>query len=148
VIGWKDRPGDNLFTASLVALDPDTGKMKWYFQTSPHDTHDEGFHAGSRAFRTQGASAMSRRALRSGGFFVLDRTNGKAVVSSSIIKSVKNFSGFDSKGVAIPKSRSFPQPDGSIRNEQCDQSGILRVTVPSQVVLCERGSQSRDLLRL
>src|SRR5580698_1124201 len=35
VIADKDRPGDNLFTASLVALDADTGKMKWYFQTSP-----------------------------------------------------------------------------------------------------------------
>src|SRR5678815_1333883 len=34
------RAGDNLFTCSLIALDVDTGKMKWYFQTSAHDTHD------------------------------------------------------------------------------------------------------------
>ncbi len=40
VIAHKNRPGDNLFTASIVALNPDTGKMAWYFQSSPHDTHD------------------------------------------------------------------------------------------------------------
>ncbi len=34
------RPGDNLYAASLVALDPDTGKLKWHFQFTPHDTHD------------------------------------------------------------------------------------------------------------
>jgi PQQ-like domain len=40
VIAWKNRPGANLFTASVVAIHADTGKMAWYFQTSPHDTHD------------------------------------------------------------------------------------------------------------
>jgi alcohol dehydrogenase (cytochrome c) len=40
VIAHKNRAGDNLFTASVVALNADTGKMVWYFQTSPHDTHD------------------------------------------------------------------------------------------------------------
>src|SRR4029078_2623477 len=34
------RPGDNLFTASVVALNPDTGKLAWYYQFTPHDTHD------------------------------------------------------------------------------------------------------------
>ena len=36
----KDRLGDNLYTDSVVALDPDTGKLKWYYQFTPHDTHD------------------------------------------------------------------------------------------------------------
>ena len=40
VIAHANRAGDNLFTASIVALNPDTGKMVWYFQSSPHDTHD------------------------------------------------------------------------------------------------------------
>src|SRR5204863_486713 len=35
-----DRAGDNLYSCSLLALDADTGKMKWYFQFTPHDTHD------------------------------------------------------------------------------------------------------------
>ncbi|MGH9594632.1 MAG: PQQ-binding-like beta-propeller repeat protein, partial [Bryobacteraceae bacterium] len=40
VLAADGRPGDNLFTCSIVALNPDTGKMVWYFQPSPHDTHD------------------------------------------------------------------------------------------------------------
>src|SRR5213078_5382773 len=34
------RPGDNLYTCSVVALDPDTGKLKWHYQFTPHDVHD------------------------------------------------------------------------------------------------------------
>ena len=40
VMAGQSRNGDNLYTASIVALNPDTGKMVWYFQASPHDTHD------------------------------------------------------------------------------------------------------------
>ncbi len=40
VIAHKNRAGDNLYTGSIVALNADTGKMAWYFQSSPHDTHD------------------------------------------------------------------------------------------------------------
>ena len=40
VMAGQSREGDNLYTASVVALNPDTGKMVWYFQYSPHDTHD------------------------------------------------------------------------------------------------------------
>ncbi|MFI5076206.1 MAG: PQQ-binding-like beta-propeller repeat protein, partial [Vicinamibacteria bacterium] len=40
VVAFKNREGANLFTASIVALDADTGKMVWHFQSSPHDTHD------------------------------------------------------------------------------------------------------------
>jgi len=36
----KSRKGDNLYTCSIVAINPDTGKMAWYFQPSPHDVHD------------------------------------------------------------------------------------------------------------
>ena len=113
VIAYKDREGANLFTASLVALDPDTGKMKWYFQTSPHDTHDEDSTQAPVLFES-GGNRYVAQALRSGGFFVLDRTNGKAVVSSSIIKDVKNFKGFDAKGEPIPNPASFPSPNGAI----------------------------------
>ena len=40
VVAFKNREGANLYTASIVALNADTGKMVWYFQSSPHDTHD------------------------------------------------------------------------------------------------------------
>ena len=40
VMAHRNRAGANLFTGSIVALNPDTGKMAWYFQAMPHDTHD------------------------------------------------------------------------------------------------------------
>ena len=40
VFAGQSRKGSNLWTASIVALNPDTGKLVWYFQASPHDTHD------------------------------------------------------------------------------------------------------------
>ena len=40
MLNGDGRKGANLCTCSIVALDPDTGKLKWYFQPSPHDTHD------------------------------------------------------------------------------------------------------------
>ena len=40
VLKGTTRPGDNLYTCSIVALNPDTGKLVWAFQVSPHDTHD------------------------------------------------------------------------------------------------------------
>ena len=56
VIAHKNRAGANLFTGSIVALNPDTGKMAWYFQSSPHDTHDWD--------STQTAGAVRRRDQR------------------------------------------------------------------------------------
>ena len=64
VIAHKNRPGDNLFTASIVALNPDTGKMVWYFQSSPHDTHDwDSTQTAvlSTARSTAGRASSSRR---------------------------------------------------------------------------------------
>ena len=40
VLNGAARPGDNLWTGSILALNPDTGKMAWGFQATPHDTHD------------------------------------------------------------------------------------------------------------
>ncbi|RXH56120.1 PQQ-binding-like beta-propeller repeat protein [Granulicella sibirica] len=81
VLNGRVRPGDNLFTCSIVALDPETGKLVWAFQPSPHDTHDwdaveapvlvDGdFHGKPRK--------MLMQSSRNGYFFVLDRTNGRA----------------------------------------------------------------------
>ncbi len=79
--------GDNLFTSSLVALNVETGKMAWYYQTSPHDTHDwdstqtpilyDGMFNGRMR-------KMIMTATRNGYFFVLDRTTGASLVTSKI----------------------------------------------------------------
>ena len=81
VIAYKNRLGDNLFTASIVALNPDDGKMKWYFQSSPHDTHDRDANQtpilidADYQGRPRKLIAM---ASRSGYYFLLDRATGES----------------------------------------------------------------------
>jgi alcohol dehydrogenase (cytochrome c) len=74
------RPGDNLYTCSLVALDPDTGKLKWHFQFTPHDTHDWDAVADPVLVDIAIDGRMVKaviQANRNGYFYALDRTNGK-----------------------------------------------------------------------
>jgi alcohol dehydrogenase (cytochrome c) len=116
VIAGKGREGDNLYTASIVALNPDTGKMLWYFQPSPHDTHDwdnvevpvlfDGMVNGQK-------KKLLAMACRNGWFFVLDRATGKAIVSKEYVKT--NWSkGIDKRGQPIPDPKKEPQFDGSL----------------------------------
>jgi alcohol dehydrogenase (cytochrome c) len=78
----EDRKGDNLFTASLIALDADTGTLKWYYQFTPHDTHDwDSNHVPVLADLTIGGQRRKvvMVANRNGFFYALDRTTGKVV---------------------------------------------------------------------
>jgi alcohol dehydrogenase (cytochrome c) len=82
--------GDNLFTCSLVALDVDTGKMAWYFQTSPHDMHDWD-SAQTPILIDTTINGKPRKlvstAARNGYFFTLDRVTGKQIVTTKYGKS-------------------------------------------------------------
>jgi alcohol dehydrogenase (cytochrome c) len=74
------RPGDNLYSSSLVALDPDTGALRWHFQFSPHDVHD--WDAAQVPVLAEiPIDGRSRQVLmtanRNGFFYVLDRASGK-----------------------------------------------------------------------
>ena len=77
--------GDNLFTCSLVAVNVDTGKMAWYFQTSPHDMHD--WDSAQTPILIDGVINGKKRKLvstaaRNGYFFTLDRVTGEHIVTS------------------------------------------------------------------
>ena len=116
VIAHKNREGANLFTASVVALNADTGKMVWYFQTSPHDTHDWDATQVPVLFDGE-IGGQSRKLLgiaaRNGYFFVLDRTNGKNLVTSQFVPT--NWAkGVDKNGVPIPDPAKMPQLDGAL----------------------------------
>ena len=81
VIAHKNRAGDNLFTGSIVAVNADTGKMVWHFQSSPHDTHD--WDSTQTAVLIDDEVNGQKRKLiaqaaRNGHYFLLDRTTGKA----------------------------------------------------------------------
>lgn len=80
-------PGSNLYTCALVAVNVDTGKMAWYYQTSPHDTHD--YDSTQTPVLFDGTINGKQRKLvataaRNGYFFVLDRTTGEHLVTSKI----------------------------------------------------------------
>jgi alcohol dehydrogenase (cytochrome c) len=76
----EDRKGQNLYTCSLIALDPDSGTLKWYYQFTPHDLHDWDATEVPVLLDTTIAGQPRKLLLhanRNGFFYVLDRTNGK-----------------------------------------------------------------------
>ena len=83
--GSSSRTGDNLFTCSLIAVNVDTGKMAWYYQTSPHDTHD--WDSSQTPIIVDGEfdgkpRKLVLQATRNGHFFVLDRVTGEHLLTT------------------------------------------------------------------
>lgn len=116
VLNGQMRPGDNKWTCSIVALNPDTGKLAWGFQASPHDTHDwdasevpvlvdANFNGAPRK--------MLMQASRNGYFFVLDRTNGKSLLTAPFA-AVNWAKGIDAEGHPIPNPDKEPARDGRL----------------------------------
>ena len=102
----QGRKGDNLWTCSIVALNADTGKMAWWFQASPHDTHDWDNVETPVLFDAEfdgRPRKLVAQASRNGYFFVLDRTNGKPLVSAPFI-DINWSKGVDSRGEPIPNA--------------------------------------------
>jgi alcohol dehydrogenase (cytochrome c) len=93
------RPGDNLYTCSVLALDPKTGKIKWYFQFSPNNPFDYDAVA-EMVLATINVDGKPTQVLmdanRNGFFYVLDRTNGKLLAANPYVK-VNWASGIDMK---------------------------------------------------
>jgi alcohol dehydrogenase (cytochrome c) len=131
VLTGKTRPGDDLYTCSIVAINPDTGKMTWHFQPSPHDTHDwdaveipvlvdADFHGQPRK--------MLMQASRNGYFFVLDRVTGEDLITVPF-GPVNWATGIDKKGQPIPNPNKEPAPDGRILAP--DEGGLTNIRSPS-----------------
>ena len=83
------RPGDNLYSCSLLALDLDTGKLRWYFQFTPHDTHD--WDATQVPVLLDLALSGRARKLvvvpsRNGFYYVLDRQTGEFLLAKPFVK--------------------------------------------------------------
>ena len=131
VLSGRTRPGDDPWTCSIVALNPDNGKLAWGFQASPHDTHDwdavetpvlvDGdFHGKPRK--------MLMQTSRNGYFFVLDRTNGKSLLTTPF--GPTNWAlGIDKDGRPIPNPDKEPKPDGRIIAP--DEGGLTNYRAPS-----------------
>ncbi len=131
VLSGGSRPGDNPWTCSIVALNPDTGNLVWGFQASPHDTHDwdavetpvlvdADFHGQPRK--------MLMQTSRNGYFFVLDRTTGKSLLTTTY--GPTNWAtGLDSQGRPIPNPDKEPKPDGRLIAP--DEGGMTNFRAPS-----------------
>jgi alcohol dehydrogenase (cytochrome c) len=105
------RPGDNLYSDSVVALDADTGKLRWFFQFTPNDPHDYDSVQIPVLADTNWNGSPRKLMLwgnRNGFFYVLDRTTGKFLSGHPFVK-VNWASGLDDAGRPI----LTPQPPGA-----------------------------------
>jgi alcohol dehydrogenase (cytochrome c) len=126
--GWSGSvraPGDNLYSDSVLALDADTGEMKWYFQFTPGDEYDWdatqvpvlvdlNWHGAPRK--------VMLWANRNGFFYVLDRTTGKFLLGKPFIK-VNWATGLDKDGRPIKAPGFWPKPDGGVEVMPGSQGG-------------------------
>jgi len=131
VLTGKTRPGDDLYTCSIVALNPDTGKLAWSFQPSPHDTHDwDAVETPVLVDADFGGKPrkMLMQTSRNGYFFVLDRTTGQSLLTTPF--GPVNWSlGIDKQGRPIPNPAKEPAPDGRLIAP--DEGGMTNYRSPS-----------------
>jgi PQQ-dependent dehydrogenase (methanol/ethanol family) len=111
-----DRKGDNLYTNCVVALDVKTGKLKWYFQFTPHDLHDwdatEPLVLVNATWKGRERKLLLQ-ANRNGFYYVLDRTNGEFLLGTPFVKKLTWASGIDAKGRPILVEGSDPTLSGT-----------------------------------
>ena len=119
VLAGSVRAGANLFTCSILAIDPDTGAIKWYYQPSPHDTHDWDAVETPVLFDAEWKGTdgkvtprkLMAHASRNGYFFLLDRTTGEHLLTSQFLPT-DWAKGLDAKGQPIGDPDKEAQPGG------------------------------------
>ncbi len=102
------RPGDDLYTACVLAIDANTGKLKWYFQFTPHDLYD--YDANETPVLVDKEENGTVRHLlvqadRNGFFYVLDRTTGKFLRATPFVDKINWATGIDASGRPILSGR-------------------------------------------
>ena len=97
----RDRPGDNLYTNCVLALDARTGELKWHYQFTPHDVEDRDATEPNvlvdRVYKGK-PSKLLLHADRNGYFYVLDRTNGSVLLAKPFLRRVDWASGIGADG--------------------------------------------------
>ncbi len=116
----RDRPGDNLYTDSVLALNAKTGDLKWYYQFTPHDVEDrdatEPNVLADVDYRGK-PSKLLLHADRNGFFYVLDRTDGKLLLAKPFVRRLDWASGIGADGrpvvIESPRLSRAMQPIGT-----------------------------------
>ena len=109
------REGDNLYTDSVVALDPETGRLKWYFQHTPHDTHDWDSNQDPVLIDAEFKGRQRKlliQANRNGFYYVLDRETGEFLLGRAYVQQTWA-DGLDAKGRPIVIPNTDPTEEGN-----------------------------------
>lgn len=111
------RAGDNLFSNSIIALNPETGERLWYFQFTPHDVWD--YDGNTQIFLTDvtrdGETTKAIvQANRNGYFYILNRTDGSFISATPYLEQV-NWATIDENGRPVVDPRAMPQDDPDFR---------------------------------
>jgi alcohol dehydrogenase (cytochrome c) len=125
------RPGDNKWTSSRIAIDPENGEIKWGFQTTPHDGWDfDGVNELVAFDLTKDGKTVKAGATadRNGFFYVLDRTNGKFISAAPFVKNISWAKGIDENGRPIYVDENRP---GSPAQAADGKKGSQVFAVPS-----------------
>ena len=110
------RPGDDLYTSCVLAIDPTTGKLKWHFQFTPHDLYDYDANETPVLVDADENGAVRHllvQANRNGFFYVLDRTNGKFLRATSFVEKLNWAKGVDASGRPVLSGR-IPTREGTM----------------------------------
>ena len=110
------REGDNLYTCSVLALDPDTGRLKWHFQHTPHDTHDWDSNQApvllDAVFKGRPRKLLIQ-AVRNGFYYVLDRLTGEFLLGRAYVHQTWA-DGLTSEGRPIVIPNTDPTAEGNL----------------------------------
>ncbi len=110
------RKGDNLYSDSIVAIDADTGTLRWHYQFTPHDVHDwDSTHVPILADLPIGGQPRKvvMMANRNGFFYTIDRTNGRLIVGKPYVQTTwAKEIGADGRPVLLPGH--MPDEKGSL----------------------------------
>lgn len=109
------RPGDDLYTACVLAIDPKNGKLKWYFQFTPHDVYDYDANETPVLVDREEQGTLHRflvQANRNGFFYVLDRTDGKFLRATPFLQELNWATGIAPSGRPILSGR-IPSDTGT-----------------------------------
>ena len=131
------RPGDNLYTDSLISWNPDTGKMNWYFQYMPGDMWDydeAGTHILIDGARQRAAShKLVTHSARNGFLYTFERANGQTVLAKPYLDNITLDQGHRPEDRQAGRLRSEQGHPGLFRPAEPDPGGPHQEAVPVDV---------------
>ena len=141
----EDRPGDNLYTNCILALNPDTGALKWHYQFTPHDVHDwdatEPPVLVDTVYRGQPRKLLIH-ADRNGFFYVLDRTEGQVLLAKPFARQTWT-RGIGPGGRPLPPPVENPASDCPVNAANWDSAAYSPLTRLFYVLILEQCRANR-----